>query len=79
MTLPYTEPPSPLGRTIKLPEGITVEVFDVGVDDLDKAALNRKRIKNKFATSWWREMENARDSANSKWDMPSWVPRSYGI
>ena len=66
-----------LTRTIKLDTGVTVEVLDIGVDDLAKASSNRRRIKDKISTEWWRQMEDARDSSNSRYDLPLWVPVAW--
>jgi len=37
--------------------GIRYRICDVGVDDLEKAALNRKRIAENYAVGWWLEQE----------------------
>lgn len=38
--------------------GIRYRIRDVGVDDLEKAALNRKRIAEGYGIEYWIRLEN---------------------
>jgi len=37
--------------------GIRYRICDLGVDDLERAALNRKRIKENYAIDYWIRLE----------------------
>ncbi len=47
--------------------------------DLKAAAENRERIKNKYATEFWRRVEHAIRGTHKNQPLPSWVPVSNSI
>ncbi len=62
---------SKMKKTIRYIEGEYYICWDVGCPDLTAAQANRQRIKEGFATEWWRRMEYVRDHSAH---LPSWIP-----
>lgn len=47
-------------------DGVRYKFRDLGCDDLDAAALNRKRVKEGYGDAWWIQLESSLEQVEQR-------------